>query len=46
MKDFIEKVALVTGAGDGIGRSMALAFAREGMKLVIVDINPKSLEAE
>ncbi|MFX0201766.1 MAG: SDR family NAD(P)-dependent oxidoreductase, partial [Candidatus Hodarchaeota archaeon] len=34
----------VTGAGDGIGRSMALAFAKEGMKLIIVDINPKSLE--
>ena len=45
MKDFKEKVALVTGAGDGIGRSMAMAFAKEGMKLVIVDINPKSLEA-
>ena len=45
MKDFKEKVALITGAGDGIGRSMAMAFAKEGMKLVIVDINPKSLEA-
>lgn len=45
MKEFKDKVALVTGAGSGIGRSMALAFAKEGMKLVVVDINPKSIES-
>ena len=44
MKDFRDKVALVTGAGDGIGRSIAIALAKEGMKLAIVDINPNSLE--
>lgn len=42
--DLKEKVALVTGAGSGIGRAMALAFAREGMKLAVVDVNPESLE--
>jgi len=37
-KSFENKVALVTGAGSGIGRAAALAFAREGAKVVVVDI--------
>ena len=34
-----ERIALVTGAGQGIGRSIALTFSREGANLALFDIN-------
>src|SRR5262245_32191358 len=34
-----DKVAIVTGSAGGIGRAIALAFAREGAHLVVCDIN-------
>ena len=33
------KVALITGAGSGIGRESALLFAQEGAAIVVVDVN-------
>jgi NAD(P)-dependent dehydrogenase (short-subunit alcohol dehydrogenase family) len=41
MVDLTGKVAIVTGAGSGIGRTSALIYAREGAKVVVADIDEK-----
>lgn len=43
--DFTGKVALLTGAGNGIGRATALAFANSGARLVLVDRDAAAGEA-
>jgi NAD(P)-dependent dehydrogenase (short-subunit alcohol dehydrogenase family) len=43
MKDFKDKVAVITGAASGIGRAIAERAGREGMKLVLADIEESAL---
>ena len=42
---FSGQVALVTGAAAGIGRATALAFARQGLNVVVADLDPVGGEA-
>jgi NAD(P)-dependent dehydrogenase (short-subunit alcohol dehydrogenase family) len=44
MKNLNGKTAAITGAGSGLGRAMALAFAREGMKIALADVDQKGLD--
>ena len=43
MKEFKDKVAVITGAASGIGRSIAERCAQEGMKVVLADIEEAAL---
>jgi 3-oxoacyl-[acyl-carrier protein] reductase len=45
MKTIRGKKAVVTGAGSGIGRALALALAQNGAALFLIDVNPVTLDA-
>ncbi|HYQ97012.1 MAG TPA: SDR family NAD(P)-dependent oxidoreductase, partial [Candidatus Nitrosocosmicus sp.] len=42
MERLKNRIAIVTGAGQGIGRTLALGLAREGAKVVVADINEEN----
>ncbi|HEX6690339.1 MAG TPA: SDR family NAD(P)-dependent oxidoreductase, partial [Burkholderiales bacterium] len=44
MKELKGKTAAITGGGSGLGRAMALAFAAEGMRIAIADVDQKGLD--
>ena len=45
MKDFADRVAVVTGAGSGIGRALALDLAARGARLELSDVNASGVAA-
>ena len=45
MINYTDKVVIITGGGSGLGRAAALSIAKQGGKLVLVDMNKEALEA-
>ncbi|MEX2100284.1 MAG: SDR family NAD(P)-dependent oxidoreductase [Acidimicrobiia bacterium] len=44
MREFAGRVAVITGAGSGLGAAMAHVLAREGMSIAVLDIDEASAE--
>lgn len=45
MNDTLDKVAVITGAGSGLGAATARRFHREGWRLVLGDLRPEGVQA-
>jgi len=45
MRDFKDKVAVITGGASGVGRSLAFVLGRRGARIVIGDVDAKAMEA-
>ena len=44
MKTFKDKVAVITGAGSGMGRYLAVLLAKDGADVCICDVNQETLD--
>lgn len=42
--DVKDKVIAITGSGRGLGRAMAVEFAKKGAKIALIDVDPNTLE--
>lgn len=45
MGEFQDRVALVTGGGSGIGRTVSCEFAKSGARVIVTDLSPDGAEA-
>jgi NAD(P)-dependent dehydrogenase (short-subunit alcohol dehydrogenase family) len=45
MSHFVDQVALITGAGSGLGRQLAVTLAEEGASIAAIDLNEEALSA-
>jgi NAD(P)-dependent dehydrogenase (short-subunit alcohol dehydrogenase family) len=45
VKTFASRVAVITGAASGLGRALAFRLAREGVRLVLADVDERALRA-
>ena len=44
MKSYVDRVAVIAGAGSGVGRALAFQLAQQGCHLVLADMDGEALE--
>jgi NAD(P)-dependent dehydrogenase (short-subunit alcohol dehydrogenase family) len=45
MKEFVDKVAVITGGASGVGRSLAFALGHRGARVVAADVDGRAMNA-